>query len=315
MLKYFYQKNLHGDIMIEYIIGRNSSDIRADRFLLKATDAPSSLIYKAFRKKDVKINGKWIKEDYILAEGDILRIYIKEEFRKEKEIEECPLSAPIIYEDENIIIFNKPPALPCQPDEKHKDGTLSDMLKSYLVKKGEYKPEIESSFSPALCNRIDTNTSGLVIGAKNAAALRDMNEHIRNRNVYKYYLCRLENIPKEKSAYVNAHIIKEESENKSRISNEGKEISMEYKVIDEENGMALCEVLLHTGRSHQIRAYFSSIGCPLVGDTKYGAKSRGGQALCAYRIRFGFPDEYDGVLSYLKDSQIKLEGIDIWRNL
>ena len=297
--------------MIEYIIGSNSALIRADRFLLKATTAPSSLIYKAFRKKDVKINGKWIKEDYILCEGDVLRIYIKEDFKKDKDIKECALTAPIIYEDENIIIFNKPAALPCQPDESHKDGTLSDMLKSYLINKGEFNPETESSFSPALCNRLDTNTSGLVIGAKNAASLRDMNEQIRLRNVHKYYLCRLENIPAEKSSYVNAHIIKEEKTNVSRISESGKEISMEYKVIEEENGTALCEVLLHTGRSHQIRAYFSSIGCPLVGDKKYGAKTGGGQALCSYRIRFGFPDEYDGILSYLKDSQIKLEGIDI----
>ena len=297
--------------MIEYIIGRNSANIRADRFLLKATSAPSSLIYKTFRKKDVKINGKWIKEDYVLCEGDVLRIYIKEDFRKEKEVNDCPLTAPIIYEDENIIIFNKPAALPCQPDEKHKSAALSEMLKSYLAQKGEYNPESESSFSPALCNRLDTNTSGLVIGAKNAQALRDMNEQIRERNVYKYYLCRLENIPDEKSAFVNAHIIKEESQNKSYISDAGKEISMEYKVIEEDNGTALCEVLLHTGRSHQIRAFFSSIGCPLVGDKKYGAKTRGGQALCSYRIRFGFPEEYNGILSYLKDSQIKLEGIDI----
>ena len=297
--------------MIEYIIGRNSSQIRADRFLIKATEAPSSLIYKAFRKKDVKVNGKWIKEDYVLCEGDVLRIYIKEDFRKEKKVNICPLTAPVVYEDENIIIFNKPVALPCQPDEKHRDGTLSDMLKSYLYEKGEYDPTAESSFSPALCNRLDTNTQGLVIGAKNAESLRDMNEQIKLRNVYKYYLCRLENIPEKKSDFVNAHIIKEESRNVSRISEDGKEISMEYIIIEEKDGTALCQVLLHTGRSHQIRAYFASIGCPLVGDKKYGAKSGGGQALCAYRIRFGFPEEYNGILSYLKDSQIKLEGIDI----
>ncbi len=301
--------------MLEYIIGRNSASLRADRFLVKATTAPSSLIYKAFRKKDVKINGKWIKEDYILQEGDVLRIYIKEDFRKEKEISKVPLTAPIVFEDENIIIFNKPASLPCQPDENHKDGTLSDMLKSYLVEKGEYNPESESSFSPALCNRLDTNTCGLVIGAKNAAALRDMNEQIRERNVYKYYLCALENIPSEKGAYVNAHIIKEESSNKSYISDDGKEISMEYKVIKEVDGKALVEVLLHTGRSHQIRAYFASIGCPLEGDGKYGAKTNGGQALCSYRIRFGFTEEYDGILSYLKDSQIQLDRIDILPDL
>ena len=297
--------------MIEYIIGRNSASLRADRFLLKATSAPSSLIYKAFRKKDVKINGKWIKEDYILCEGDILRIYIKEDFQKEKNVTFAPLTAPILYEDENIIIFNKPSALPCQPDAKHPTGTLSDMLKSYLSKKGEYDAENEASFSPALCNRLDTNTSGLVIGAKNAEALRDMNEQIRLRNVRKYYLCRLENTPAEKSAFVNTHIIKEEAANISRISDSGKEISMEYIVLEENGGTALTQVLLHTGRSHQIRAYFSSIGCPLVGDKKYGAKSGGGQALVAHKILFSFADEYDGILSYLKGQQIRLDRVDI----
>ncbi len=295
--------------MIKYIIGRNSSGIRADRFLLKATTAPSSLIYKTFRKKDVKINGKWIKEDYVLCEGDVLRIYIKEDFQKEKQVKETKLTAPILYEDENIIIFNKPRELPCQPDANHKDGTLSDMLKSYLIDKGEYNPENEASFSPALCNRLDTNTSGLVIGAKNAEALRDMNEQIRLHNVHKYYLCKLENIPAKKSDFVNAHIIKEETTNISRISDQGKEIFMEYLVIEERDGMALCQVLLHTGRSHQIRAYFSSIGCPLVGDKKYGAKQGGGQLLVAYKIRFAFSEYYDGVLSYLNNQQIQLDNI------
>ena len=297
--------------MIEYIIGRNSASLRADRFLIKATSAPSSLIYKAFRKKDVKINGKWIKEDYILCEGDVLRIYIKEDFQKEKKVNEVSLTAPILYEDENIIIFNKPSALPCQPDAKHPEKTLSDMLKSYLMQKGEYNPQTENSFSPALCNRLDTNTSGLVIGAKNAEALRDMNEQIRLRNVRKYYLCRLENIPSEKSAFVNTHIIKEETTNISHISDSGKEISMEYIVLEENKGTALTQVLLHTGRSHQIRAYFASINCPLVGDKKYGAKSGGGQALVAHKILFSFPNEYNGALSYLKGQQIQLDRVDI----
>ncbi len=297
--------------MIEYIIGRNSCGIRADRFLLKATTAPSSLIYKTFRKKDVKINGKWIKEDYLLSEGDVLRIYIKEDFQKEKTVSLSKLTAPILFEDDNIIIFNKPVSLPCQPDEKHKSGTLSEMLKSYLIEKGNYNPAKEASFSPALCNRLDTNTAGLVIGAKNAEALRDMNEQIRNHNVRKYYLCRLENIPAKNSDFVNTHIIKEEATNTSRISDAGKEISMEYIVLEEKNGTALCQVLLHTGRSHQIRAYFSSIGCPLVGDTKYGAKTKGGQALVAYKIVFAFPEEYNGVLSYLKNQHIQLDSVNI----
>ena len=286
--------------MIEYIIGRNDAGLRADRFLFKATSAPSSLIYKTFRKKDVKINGKWIKEDYQLSEGDLLRIYIKEDFRTQKEVDECPLTAEIVFEDKNIVIFNKPSGLMCQPDKLHPTGTLSDMLKSYLTSNGEYEAGTESSFSPALCNRIDTNTNGLVIGAKNAQALRDMNELIRLRYVKKYYLCSVEGKPERKSDNVNAFIKKDENANKSEISKtDGKEISMEYSVLETKNNISEIEVLLHTGRSHQIRAYFSSIGCPLVGDKKYGAKSHGGQKLTAYKLVFDFPEDYDGILSYL----------------
>lgn len=306
-----YVKMVIGDFMIEYIIGKNSSSIRADRFLFKATSAPSSLICKAFRKKDVKINGKHIKEDYILREGDILRIYIKEEFQKEKKFEKCPLTSPVVYEDENIIVFNKPVSLPCQPDKHHPRGTLADMLKSYLAEKGEYNPYGESAFSPALCNRLDTNTSGLVIGAKNAEALRDMNFLIRSHKVEKYYLCRLEKIPEEKNAFVKAYIEKDKSSNISRISESGKEIEMIYRIIEEKNGTALAEVNLKTGRSHQIRAYFSSIGCPLVGDKKYGSETGGGQALVSYRIRFAFSEDYEGILSYLRGSLIQLDRVDI----
>lgn len=286
--------------MIEYTIGKNDANIRADRFLLKATSAPSSMIYKTFRKKDVKVNGKWIKEDYLLKEDDILRIYIKEDFRAEKSVSYCELTAKIVFEDENIIFFNKPAGLMCQPDKRHKSGTLSDMLKSYLVESGVYSPESESSFSPALCNRIDTNTEGLVIGAKNAVALRDMNELIKLRFVKKYYKCLIEGVPKKEFDSIAVFITKNEDQNKSEISeSSGKPISMEYRVLNSKDGISEIEVLLHTGRSHQIRAYFSHIGCPLVGDKKYGSKSHGGQALKAYKIVFDFPDSYTGTLKYL----------------
>ena len=292
--------------MLEFTIGKNDKALRADRFLLKATTAPSSLIYKAFRKKDVKVNGAWIKEDYILSENEVLRIYISDEFSKQKKVSEFEFSVPILYEDDFIIIFNKPKNLPCQPDKNHKDATLADFLKSYLYKKGEYLPENENSFSPALCNRLDTNTQGLVIGAKTAAALREMNEHIRLHNVKKYYLCRTEGIPSPKKKVIDAFISKDEKNNKSRITESGKAISMEYSVLSEEGNTALVEVLLKTGRSHQIRAYFSSIGHPLSGDKKYGAKKGGGQELTAYRLLFDFPENTTGVLSYLKGKEFHI---------
>lgn len=279
--------------MLTFSINKNSGGLRADRFLLKATTAPSSLIYKSFRKKDVKINGRWVKEDYLLSEGERLDIYIDTSFRRERTAPTCTLTAPIVYEDSAVIIFDKPPQLPCQPDREHPTGTLADMLKSYLAEKGAYDPAAEDAFSPALCNRIDTNTSGIVIGAKTAAALRDMNEQLRLHNVRKFYKCTLEGVPKSLSAEVNAYIRKDNAKNISRIAESGKPISMFYRVLAVSGARAEAEVELHTGRSHQIRAYFASIGCPLVGDKKYGAKSGGGQMLRAYKVIFDFPPHGD----------------------
>lgn len=292
--------------MIEYIISKNDKDIRIDKFLFKATSAPSSLIYKTFRKKDVKVNGKWVREDYILSENDVVRIFISEEFRVEKKVNLCPLEAKIEYEDENIIVFNKGRNLPCQPDASHKSGTLSDMLKSYLYEKGEYDFENENSFSPALCNRIDTNTTGLVIGAKNAVALREMNFLIKTRQVCKYYKCRVEGKITKAHDKINAFIVKDEKTNKSKIEKDGKSISMQYWVTASFENETELEVLLDTGRSHQIRAYFASIGHPLVGDKKYGAQKSGGQELTSHRLVFDFNDDYKGVLSYLKGKEIKI---------
>ncbi len=292
--------------MIEYIISKNDKDIRIDKFLFKASTAPSSLIYKTFRKKDVKVNGKWVREDYILSENDVVRIFISEEFKAKKEVNLCPLEAKIEYEDENIIVFNKGANLPCQPDQTHKSGTLSDMLKSYLYEKGEYDFKNENSFSPALCNRIDTNTTGLVIGAKNAEALREMNFLIKTRQVKKYYKCRVEGKVTKTHDEVKAFIIKDEKTNKSKIGELGKSISMQYWVTSYFENETELEVLLDTGRSHQIRAYFSSIGHPLVGDKKYGAQKSGGQKLTSHRIVFDFDDDYKGILLYLKRKEIKI---------
>lgn len=289
--------------MLSFTVNKNDAGKRADRFLLRATDAPASLIYRAFRKKDIKVNKKWIKESHILAEGDELTAYISDEFaRKEKNIS-VPAEVDIVYEDENIAVMNKPKGLPSQPDKAHSDA-LSERFKAYLSKKGEYRPSEENSFSPALCNRLDTNTAGLVIGAKNALALREMNEAIKARRVRKFYLCRTVGTPSPASATINSTIAKDGEANRSTVGAGGKEISTTYRVLKSGGDTALVEIELHTGRSHQIRAQMAAIGHPLVGDGKYGAKpADGGQELTAYKIVF-MTDS--GLLKYLTGKEISI---------
>ncbi len=289
--------------MLEFRINKNDSGQKAEKFLLKATSAPSSLIYKAFRKKDVKVNGRWIREGYILNEGEELRIYISGEFLPQEKTLAASADIQVVYEDENIVVMDKPVGLRSQPDSSG-DDALSERFKAYLVKTGAYDPNGENSFVPALCNRLDRYTGGLVTGAKNAAALRDMNEAIRERRVKKLYLCVTEGIPDPKQATLNAVIKKDPVLNKSFVGKEGKKVSLSYHVLKEMPGRALVEVELHTGRSHQIRAQLADIGCPLVGDVKYGADARGGQRLWAYKLMFNIDS---GVLKYLNGKTIEIK--------
>ncbi len=290
--------------MLTFKINKNDSSQRADKFLLKATNAPPSLIYRAFRKKDVKINKKWIKEDRILAEGEELSVYISDEFAKTKTENTVSGEVEIVYEDENIAVMNKPKGLPSQPDRTHSDA-LSERFRAYLAESGAYVPSEENSFSPALCNRLDTNTSGLVIGAKNAEALREMNAAIRSRLVRKFYLCRTEGIPDPPAGVLSSTLRKDRTKNLSVIGKGGKAASLEYRVLSSDGNTAVLEVELHTGRSHQIRAQLAAVGCPLAGDGKYGARGRnGGQALTAYKLIFMIER---GALSYLYGKEISIK--------
>ncbi len=287
--------------MIEFKINKNDSGQKAEKFLFKATTAPSSLIYKTFRKKDVKINGRWIKEGYLLQEGELLSIYISDEFLRKTKTSSAPMPE-IVYEDENIAVMYKPAGLKSQPDKTREDA-LSERFRSWLISGGVFDPYAENSFSPALCNRLDRNTDGLVIGAKNAAAMREMNQAIKERKIRKFYRCETEGIPSPPEATLNSTIFKDKAANKSYIGKDGKAVSLSYRTISSEKGRAKLEIELHTGRSHQIRAQLSSIGCPIVGDKKYGASSGGGQKLTAFKIIF----MTDGkLLSYLKGKTIEL---------
>ncbi len=292
--------------MLSFTINKNDSGQRADKFLLKATSAPASLIYKTFRKKDVKIDKKPIKESFILDEGQLLTVYISDEFAKKAvSAQGASCDIEIVYEDENIAVMNKPKGLPSQPDKNHSDA-LSGRFKAYLEEKGEYNPLTERSFSPALCNRLDVNTSGLVIGAKNAPALREMNAAIRERLVEKYYICRCKGVPNPPSATVNSTISKDGRANKSTVGAGGKEISTSYRVLSVRGDTSLVEIQLHTGRSHQIRAQMAALGCPLIGDAKYGGeRGKDGQELTAYKLIF---KTSAGMFEYLNGKEISLKG-------
>lgn len=281
-------------------INKNDAGQRLDKFLQKSLSGfPPALMHKCLRKKDIRVNNRRAEAGQILCEGDEVLLYINEEFFAKKPFSAEKADIKAVYEDENILVIDKPPGVFCQSGNAAGKNALADRLKSYLYRKGEYDPEKEQSFSPALCNRLDVNTGGLVIGAKNAAALREMNARIRNREVKKYYLCRTEGAPPQKEALLKGHITKDAKRNKSAVGGKGKEIAAVYRVVD--GGGDLVEIELITGRSHQIRAQMSALGCPIKGDRKYGAHSGGGQKLCAYKLVFDFTSE--GLLSYLDQKE------------
>ena len=313
--------------MKEFQIKKNDAGQRLDKFLTKAVKGlPMSLMYKYIRTKKIKVNRARTEQKYVLQEGDIVQLFIKDEFFDSPEKDNSALAnitpkLTIVYEDENIILCNKRPGVLVHEDDEGKDNTLIMHIKAYLYQKGEYDPENEQSFAPALCNRIDRNTGGIVIGAKNAEALRVMNEKIKNDEISKFYYCVVHGKMPKKSDTLTGFLLKDIDKNQVKIFDKqvkgSKNIITKYKVVSEKNGMSLLEIELVTGRTHQIRAHMSYIGHPLLGDGKYGVnkddRARGYkyQALYAYRLRFDF-DDNSGALGYLKGKEVKLSKDDVW---
>lgn len=302
------------------IVNGNDENQRLDKFLTKLChNMPLSFMYKAIRKKNIKVNGKKSEISYRLKQGDKIDLYINDEFFEDKEYNESykTLDAKlnIIYEDENILLMDKPSGLIVHDDDKEKTNTLLNHMKAYLYNKGEYDPDKENSFVPSLCNRIDRNTQGIVIAAKNATALKIINDKIKHREIKKFYLCLVSGKLKKKSDTLNGYLVKNTDQNRVYIHNEpikdGKTISTKYKVISEGQLTSLVEVELLTGRTHQIRAHFASIGHPLAGDGKYGTNEFNKkvkmktQALCSYKLIFDFKDNNE--LSYLNGKTFKLK--------
>lgn len=313
--------------MHKLIVGRNDAGQRLDKFISKAVKGlPMSLLYKAIRTKKIKVNGARAKENQILAVGDEILLFIRDEFFSSPDHDHGTLSRirpklSIVYEDDNIMLLNKRPGVLVHEDTAGGENTLILHVQAYLLGKGEYDPDAEQSFAPALCNRIDRNTGGIVIAAKNAEALRVMNEKIRENEISKFYYCAVKGKMPRRADELRGYLLKDSHTNTVEVRDkpfkDAKTIITRYRVLAEKNGNSLLEVELVTGRTHQIRAHLAHIGHPLLGDGKYGInrgeRTRGykHQALYAVRLRFDFSDD-SGLLGYLRGREFCLDENEVW---
>ena len=309
--------------MKELKIGKNDAGQRLDRFLAKAVPLlPASLAQKYIRLKRIKRNNARAQRDDRLAEGDVLQLYINDEFFDAPSEENAYLTvtAPkldIVYEDENILLVDKRPGVAVHPHDGAEYGrTLIDHIQAYLYAKREWRPREENAFTPALCNRIDRNTGGIVIAAKTAEALRVMNQKIKDREVDKRYLAIVEGTPKPKAGTLKGYLFKDAVQNRVFVTDRpqtgAKSCETKYRVLESRNGLSLVECELITGRTHQIRAQFAHAGHPLLGDGKYGKLDkrfvRKYQALYSYKLTFCFTTAA-GSLEYLNGKAFQVENV------
>ena len=310
--------------MKELSVGKNDAGQRLDRFVAKAVPLlPASLLQKYIRLKRIKVNGKGAARDTRLQAGDVLQLYINDEFFETPKPDNAYLTVAvpklhIVYEDENVILVDKKPGQAVHPHDGAEYGkTLIDHIQAYLYAKREWRPREEHSFAPALCNRIDRNTGGIVIAAKNAEALRILNQKIKDRELDKRYLCIVHGTPKPKSGTLTGYLFKDAVRNRVYVTRESQKGSKtcitKYETLASRDGLSLVECELVTGRTHQIRAQMAAAGHPLLGDGKYGKLDkrydRTYQALYSYKLLFDFKTD-GGILQYLDKKQFQVEKVD-----
>ncbi len=310
--------------MREFTIGKNDAGQRLDRFVSKNLPLlPPALLQKYIRLKRIKLNGRGAKRDTRLALGDLLQLYINDEFFDKPNEENLFLTVfkpqlSIVYEDENLLLVDKRPGLVVHADEQEKVNTLINHIQAYLYQKKEWNPKWENAFTPALCNRIDRNTGGIVIAAKNAETLRILNEKIKNQELEKRYLCVAVGRPRPAEGRIEGFLLKDEAKKQVSFHRRpvpgGKTAVTLYKTLESRDGLSLVECRLLTGRTHQIRVSMAEIGCPLLGDGKYGRgevnrryhETR--QALYSYKLRFAFSTPA-GALEYLRGREFTVETV------
>ncbi len=311
--------------MKEYLVGKNDAGQRLDRWLGKTVPLlPAPLAQKYIRLKRVKLNGRGAKRDVRLCVGDVLQLYINDEFFDAPAPENAFLSVfkpqlDILYEDEHILLVDKRPGLVVHPDEHEYVNTLITHIQAYLYQKKEWDPRAEHAFTPALCNRIDRNTGGIVIAAKTAEALRIMNQKIKDRELEKHYLCVVHGRMMPPDGKLEDFLSKDASKNQVTVHRSpvpgGRTAVTLYRTLAVRNGLSLMECELITGRTHQIRAQFAAAGHPLLGDGKYGKArdnkkfDRKFQALYSYKLTFSFSTDA-GVLNDLNGRSWQVEHVD-----
>lgn len=310
--------------MREFTIGKNDAGQRLDRFVSKSMPLlPQALLQKYIRLKRIKVNGRGAKRDTRLCVGDVLQLYINDEFFDKPNEENLFLTLfqprlTIVYEDENLLLADKRPGLVVHADETEKVNTLINHIQAYLYQKKEWNPKWENAFAPALCNRIDRNTGGIVIAAKNAETLRIINEKIKDHELEKSYLCVTVGHPRPASGRIEGFLLKDEAKKQVSFYRRpvpgGRSAVTLYETLETRGELALVECRLLTGRTHQIRVSMAEIGCPLLGDGKYGDgdvnrryhETR--QALYSYKLAFSLPTDA-GILNYLRGREFTVSDV------